>query len=128
MARQAAKCLGGSGNAQSSRNVIELLICKCICVDMEGTLLTVEETVELAPVSTPRPRRRAPRPRAAAKPAAENTGDGVAEQEAVATLEVTQDRSPAQEEVAPESRSEAIALGEPEPRFPWTRPLCRTFR
>ena len=71
---------------------------------MEGTLLTVEETVELAPVSTPTPRRRAPRPRAAAKPAAESTGDGVAEQEAVATLEVTQDRSPAQEEVAPESQ------------------------
>jgi transcription termination factor Rho len=81
---------------------------------MEGTLLTVEETVELAPVSTPTPRRRAPRPRAAAKPAAESTGDGVAEQEAVATLENTQDRSPAQEEVAPESSSEAVALSEPE--------------
>jgi transcription termination factor Rho len=76
--------------------------------------LTVEETVELAPVSTPTPRRRAPRPRAAAKPAAESTGDGVAEQEAVATLENTQDRSPAQEEVAPESSSEAVALSEPE--------------
>jgi transcription termination factor Rho len=76
--------------------------------------LTVEETVELAPVSTPTPRRRAPRPRAAAKPAAESTGDGVAEQETVATLEVTQDRSPAQEEVAAESSSEAVALGEPE--------------
>ena len=76
--------------------------------------MTVEETVELAPVSTPTPRRRAPRPRAAAKPAAESTGDGVAEQEAVATLEVTQDRSPAQEEVAAESSSEAVALGEPE--------------
>ena len=59
-----------------------------MCVDMEGTLLTVEETVELAPVSTPTPRRRSPRPRAAAKPAAESPGDGVAEPEAVAALEV----------------------------------------
>src|SRR5215207_1585258 len=85
-----------------------------MCVDMEGTLLTVEETVELAPVSTPAPRRRAPRPRAAAKPTAESTGDGVAEPEAVATLEIPPDRSPAQEEAAPESSQEAVASSEPE--------------
>ena len=101
---------------------------------MEGTLLTVEETVELAPVSTPAPRRRAPRSRAAAKPAAENPADGGAEQEAVATLEITPDRAPAieaaapameaapalepaapaMEPAAPESSKEAIPLGEPE--------------
>src|SRR5215213_7173414 len=95
---------------------------------MEGTLLTVEETVELAPVSTPAPRRRAPRSRATAKPAAENPADGGAEQEAVATLEITPDRAPAIEAAAPameaapalesaasDSNQEAIALGEPEP-------------
>src|SRR5215211_6827596 len=85
-----------------------------MCVDMEGTLLTVEETVEVAPVVTPTPRRRAPRPRAAAKPAPESSEVGVAEQEAVATGEIAPDRLPAQEEVAPESSQEAIALGEPE--------------
>jgi transcription termination factor Rho len=76
--------------------------------------LTVEETVELAPVSTPAPRRRASRPRAAAKQSTENTGDEVAEPEAVAALEVTPNRSPAQEEAAPESSQEAVASGEPE--------------
>src|SRR5215203_5982284 len=85
-----------------------------MCVDMEGTLLTVEETVELVPVPTPAPRRRAPRSRAAAKPTTESTGDGAAEPEAVATLEITPDRSPGQEEAAPESSQEAIASGEPE--------------
>jgi transcription termination factor Rho len=85
-----------------------------MCVDMEGTLLTVEETVELAPVPTPAPRRRAPRSRAAAKPTTESTGDGAAEPEAVATLEITPDRSPGQEEAATESSQEVIASSEPE--------------
>jgi transcription termination factor Rho len=80
---------------------------------MEGTLLTVEETVELAPVSTPAPRRRAPRPRAAAKPSAESTGDGVAEPEAVATLETTPDLVPAQEAPTPDSNTDAVATDEP---------------
>ncbi|MDF3016860.1 MAG: transcription termination factor Rho [Thermomicrobiales bacterium] len=79
---------------------------------MEGTLLTVEETVELAPATTPTPRRRAPRPRAAAKPDAESLGDAPAS-EAVAALESTPDRSPAQED-APDSRNEAVAIGEPD--------------
>ena len=85
-----------------------------MCVDMEGTLLTVEETVELAPVSTPAPRRRAPRRRVAEEPAAESTGDGVAEQEVVATLESSPERAPVQEVIAPESSNEPIALGDPE--------------
>jgi transcription termination factor Rho len=76
--------------------------------------LTVEETVELAPVSPPSPRRRAPRTRAAAKPTTESTGDGAAEPEAVATLEITPDRSPGQEEAATESSQEVIASSEPE--------------
>jgi transcription termination factor Rho len=75
--------------------------------------LTVEETVELAPVSTPAPRRRAPRPRAAAKPSAESTGDGVAEPEAVATLETTPDLVPAQEAPTPDSNTDAVATDEP---------------
>ena len=76
--------------------------------------MTVEETVELAPVSTPAPRRRAPRRRVAEEPAAESTGDGVAEQEAVATLESSPERAPVQEVIAPESSNEPIALGDPE--------------
>src|SRR5215207_5242138 len=79
---------------------------------MEGTPLTVEETVELAPATTPTPRRRAPRPRAAAKPDAESLGDATAP-ESVAALESTPDRPPALED-APDSRSEAVATGEPD--------------
>ena len=58
---------------------------------MEGTLLTVEETVELAPVSTPTPRRRSPRPRAAAKPDAESSENAGAVPESVAAPESTPD-------------------------------------
>src|SRR5215218_3709013 len=85
-----------------------------MCLDMEGTLLTVEETVETAPVSTPTPRRRAPRPRVAAKPTAEGTGDGAGEPESVATVEMTPDRWSAQEVAAPGFSQEAVASVEPE--------------
>jgi transcription termination factor Rho len=75
--------------------------------------LTVEETVELAPVSTPTPRRRAPRPRAAAKPEAENAENGIAP-DVVAAPEVTSDAQPALD-AAPALRGEAVAPDEPEP-------------
>ena len=74
---------------------------------MEGTLLTVEETVELAPVSTPTPRRRAPRPRTAAKPATENSADSNAVPEAVQAPEGTPDGLAAQAEVTSEISREA---------------------
>src|SRR5215210_159331 len=90
-----------------------------MCVDMEGTLLTVEETVELAPAPTPTPRRRSPRSRASAKPDTEISGDSGAVPEAVQAPENTPDVSTAQAEVlqaelTPESSRETIVTAEPE--------------
>src|SRR5215216_2026874 len=85
---------------------------------MEGTLLTVEETVELAPVSTPTPRRRAPRSRAAAKPDTENSGDSNAVPEAVQAPESTTDGSPTEAEAIFETSSEPVAIAEPEAVHP----------
>jgi transcription termination factor Rho len=76
--------------------------------------LTVEETVELAPVSTPTPRRRSPRSRASAKPDSEIVGDPVAGPEAVQTPESAPDWSPSQVEVTSESSQEAMVTAEPE--------------
>jgi hypothetical protein len=92
----------------------QVLICKCKCVDMEGTLLTVEETVESAPVSTPTPRRRAPRPRASAKPDTEISADSGAMPEAIQASESTPDGSTAQAEVTSEYSREAVVNVEPQ--------------
>src|SRR5215211_1694021 len=88
---------------------------------MEGNLLTVEETVEVAPVSTPTPRRRSPRPRAAAKPDAQSPENADAVPEAVVALETPLDRPPAPPEIPSEFREEtsetpheAVASAEPE--------------
>jgi hypothetical protein len=82
---------------------------------MEGTLLTVEETVESPPASTPTPRRRAPRPRAAAKAVAESPDGDSTAPDTVATLEAPSEGSFAQAEEAPASTSEAFTAGESEP-------------
>jgi transcription termination factor Rho len=76
--------------------------------------LTVEETVELAAVSTPTPRRRSPRPRAAAKPEVESPENGDAIPEAVAALESTPDRPPMPMEETFESKNEVVARAEPD--------------
>ena len=81
---------------------------------MEGTLLTVEETVESAPASTPTPRRRAPRPRAAAKATAESPENEGAAPDTGATLETFSESSFAQSEEAPQSSSAAVAPAETE--------------
>ena len=81
---------------------------------MEGTLLTVEETVESAPASTPTPRRRAPRARAAAKATAESPENEGAAPDTGATLETFSESSFAQSEEAPQSSSAAVAPAETE--------------
>jgi transcription termination factor Rho len=83
--------------------------------------LTVEETVELAPTSTPTPRRRSPRPRAAAKPDVESLDNTGAVTQSVATVESTSDEPPAQQDISSElreetaeTRYEVVASVEPE--------------
>ena len=76
--------------------------------------MTVEETVELAPVSTPTPRRRAPRPRAAAKPDAESPGDGAPRRKRSRLWKVRLIARPAQEEARQNHATKPLLLGEPE--------------
>ena len=80
--------------------------------------MTVEETVELAPVSTPAPRRRAPRRRVAEEPAAEITRDGIAEHEAAVAPELSPERTPVQEVVTTESSNGPGTLEEAEVTVP----------
>ena len=114
MVRQTVDMSGRQRKARPTPSRDQVLVCKCKCVDMEGNLLTVEETVELAPVSTPTPRRRSPRPRAAAKPDTENGGDSGAAPEAVQAPESTPDASAAQAEATSESSRDAAVIAEQE--------------